>query len=167
MFLLIWPEHELHKNVRNAFLWRTLEATLHELFLQSQFQGDYKKNNNKRKKSSRTNEQPPLSFSLLSSGLQGCRRFQSSAVNYSTLLLEADSERLYVGARGAVFALSASDVSASSALTVSLFCFARWAPRVPCIFNSARSFICIPRRRNPPSSVGLFVFARSCSIFTQ
>ncbi|XP_024865344.1 semaphorin-4G [Kryptolebias marmoratus] len=55
---------------------------------------------------------------VLSSGLQGCRRFQSSAVNYSTLLLEADSERLYVGARGAVFALSASDISASSALTI-------------------------------------------------
>lgn len=37
------------------------------------------------------------------------------------MLLEADSERLYVGARGAVFALNASDISASSALTVSLF----------------------------------------------
>lgn len=56
-----------------------------------------------------------------SSGLQGCRRFQSSAVNYSTMLLEADSQRLYVGARGAVFALNASDISASPALTVSLF----------------------------------------------
>lgn len=55
---------------------------------------------------------------VLSSGLQGCRRFQSSAVNYSTMLLEADSERLYVGARGAVFALNASDISASSALTI-------------------------------------------------
>lgn len=64
--------------------------------------------------------------SLMSSllGLRGCRHFQSSAVNYSTMLLEADSERLYVGARGAVFALNASDISASSALTVSLFvCF--------------------------------------------
>lgn len=62
-------------------------------------------------------------FTLLSpllSGLQGCRRFQSSAVSYSTMLLEADSERLFVGARGAVFALNASDISASSALTVSL-----------------------------------------------
>lgn len=37
------------------------------------------------------------------------------------MLLEAESERLYVGARGAVFALNASDISASSALTVSLF----------------------------------------------
>ncbi|XP_033181461.1 semaphorin-4G-like isoform X2 [Mastacembelus armatus] len=34
------------------------------------------------------------------------------------MLLEADSERLYVGARGAVFALNASDISASSALTI-------------------------------------------------
>ncbi|XP_035519167.1 semaphorin-4G-like [Morone saxatilis] len=55
---------------------------------------------------------------VLSSGLQGCRRFQSSAVNYSTMLLEADSERLYVGARGAAYALNASDISASSALTI-------------------------------------------------
>ncbi|XP_034408578.1 semaphorin-4G [Cyclopterus lumpus] len=55
---------------------------------------------------------------VLNSGLQGCRRFQSSAVGYSTMLLEADSERLFVGARGAVFALNASDISASSALTI-------------------------------------------------
>lgn len=55
------------------------------------------------------------------SGLQGCRRFQSSSSNYTTMLLEADIERLYVGARGAVFALNASDISASSALTVGLF----------------------------------------------
>uniref|UniRef100_A0A3P9PYE6 Semaphorin 4G n=1 Tax=Poecilia reticulata TaxID=8081 RepID=A0A3P9PYE6_POERE len=55
---------------------------------------------------------------LFPSGLEGYRRFESSAVNYSTMLLEADSERLYVGARGAVFALNASDISASSALTI-------------------------------------------------
>ncbi|KAM6922633.1 semaphorin-4G-like [Lycodopsis pacificus] len=55
---------------------------------------------------------------VLNSGLQGCRRFQSSAASYSTMLLEADSERLFVGARGAVFALNASDISASSALTI-------------------------------------------------
>uniref|UniRef100_A0A672FS82 Sema domain-containing protein n=1 Tax=Salarias fasciatus TaxID=181472 RepID=A0A672FS82_SALFA len=61
---------------------------------------------------------PLLSSPLLSSGLQGCRRFHSSAVNYSSMLLEADSERLYVGARGAAFALNASDISASSALTI-------------------------------------------------
>uniref|UniRef100_H3CTC4 Semaphorin 4G n=1 Tax=Tetraodon nigroviridis TaxID=99883 RepID=H3CTC4_TETNG len=46
------------------------------------------------------------------------RRFRSPAVNYSTVLLEAESQRLYVGARGAVFALNASDISASSALTI-------------------------------------------------
>ncbi|XP_034040072.1 semaphorin-4G-like [Thalassophryne amazonica] len=58
-------------------------------------------------------------ITVLSSGLQGCRRFQSSsAVSYSTMLLEADSERLYVGARGAIFSLSASDISASSAVTI-------------------------------------------------
>ncbi|KAM9848040.1 semaphorin-4G-like [Aulostomus maculatus] len=67
---------------------------------------------------------PPLDLdvtprvTVLSSSLQGCRSFHSSAVNYSTMLLEADSERLYVGARGAVFALNASDISASSPLTI-------------------------------------------------
>uniref|UniRef100_A0A7N6BMG2 Sema domain-containing protein n=1 Tax=Anabas testudineus TaxID=64144 RepID=A0A7N6BMG2_ANATE len=61
----------------------------------------------------------PLLSSPLLTGLQGCKHFQSSAaVNYTTMLLEADSERLYVGARGAVFALNASDISASSALTI-------------------------------------------------
>ncbi|KAM4590885.1 semaphorin-4G-like isoform 1-T3 [Odontesthes bonariensis] len=55
---------------------------------------------------------------VLSSGLQGSRRFQSSAVNYGPMLLEAESERLYIGARGAVFALNASDISARSALTI-------------------------------------------------
>ncbi|XP_055018332.1 semaphorin-4G-like [Boleophthalmus pectinirostris] len=44
-------------------------------------------------------------------GLHGSRRFLSSAVNHSVLLLEPESERLYVGARGAVFALNASDIS--------------------------------------------------------
>ncbi|XP_061600693.1 semaphorin-4G-like [Cololabis saira] len=55
---------------------------------------------------------------VLTSGLHGCRRFQSSAVNYSTLLLETERERLYVGARGAAFALNASDISASPALAI-------------------------------------------------
>lgn len=52
------------------------------------------------------------------SGLQGCRRFRSSAVDYSSVLLEADSQRLYVGARGAVFALNASDISSGLALKI-------------------------------------------------
>ncbi|KAM9808669.1 semaphorin-4G isoform X1 [Syngnathus typhle] len=66
---------------------------------------------------------PPLDLdvtprvTVLSNSLQGCRRFSSSsAVNYSTMLLEADSQRLYVGARGAAFALNAADVSAAPAL---------------------------------------------------
>ncbi|XP_054654447.1 semaphorin-4G-like [Dunckerocampus dactyliophorus] len=68
---------------------------------------------------------PPLDLdvtprvTVLSSSLHGCRRFRSSAVNYSAMLLEADSEqRLYVGARGAAFALDAYDISAASALTI-------------------------------------------------
>lgn len=61
----------------------------------------------------------PLS-PLLFSGLQGCRRFQWSTVNYSTLLLEEDRGLLYVGARGAVFALNATDISANTARIVSM-----------------------------------------------
>ena len=63
-------------------------------------------------------------------GLLGCERFQGSVVNYSTLLLEEkqapeggeESEGgggvLYVGARGAVYALPASNISASPPRTV-------------------------------------------------
>lgn len=47
-------------------------------------------------------------------GLQSCRRFVSPTVNHSALLLEPDSERLYVGARGAVFSLPADDISGSA-----------------------------------------------------
>uniref|UniRef100_A0A8C8M8K5 Uncharacterized protein n=1 Tax=Oncorhynchus tshawytscha TaxID=74940 RepID=A0A8C8M8K5_ONCTS len=47
-------------------------------------------------------------------GLLGCRRFQSSVVNYSTLLLEEDKGLLYVGARGAAFSLNATDISDST-----------------------------------------------------
>ncbi|XP_076017044.1 semaphorin-4G-like [Genypterus blacodes] len=57
-------------------------------------------------------------ITVLKSSLQDCRRFQSYAVNYSSVLLKADSERLFVGARGAVFSLNASDISASPALTI-------------------------------------------------
>lgn len=65
---------------------------------------------------------PYFLLSVVPTGLQGCRRFRSSAVDYSSVLLEADSQRLYVGARGAVFALNASDISSGLALKVSLFC---------------------------------------------
>uniref|UniRef100_A0A8C5HW37 Semaphorin-4G-like n=1 Tax=Gouania willdenowi TaxID=441366 RepID=A0A8C5HW37_GOUWI len=95
----------------------------------------------KQRKVSFINHQPLLSsFPLLLSGLQGCRRFYSSAVNYSSLFLEADGERLYVGARGAVFALNASDISASVAPTVSTECFnhIRFLQR----FNSTHLYMC-------------------------
>ena len=91
---------------------------------------------------------PLLSSPLLSSGLQGCRRFRSSAVDYRTVLLEAESQRLYVGARGAVFALNATDISARSALTVScLHVTACCAPRLP-YPQPSNGIICIPQHRN-------------------
>lgn len=42
--------------------------------------------------------------------LSGTRRFKGPAQNYSTLLLEEASARLLVGARGALFSLSAHDI---------------------------------------------------------
>lgn len=80
---------------------------------------------------------------LLSVGLQGSRRFQSSTVNYSTLLLDADRERLYVGARGAVFALDATDISASPAASVSTIVAACRAPRRPRFFISVTSWFAL------------------------
>ncbi|XP_077586404.1 semaphorin-4G-like [Stigmatopora nigra] len=56
---------------------------------------------------------------ILHSNVQGLKRFASPvAVNYSTLLLEADSRRLFVGAREAAFALDATDIEAVPALNI-------------------------------------------------
>ncbi|KAJ8416157.1 hypothetical protein AAFF_G00381790 [Aldrovandia affinis] len=51
-------------------------------------------------------------ITVLSNGLLGCRRFSGEALNYSSLLLEDTAGVLYVGARGAVFALDTSDIAA-------------------------------------------------------
>ncbi|KAM6415740.1 semaphorin-4G [Rhynochetos jubatus] len=48
----------------------------------------------------------------------GVRRFSTSTLNYSTLLLEDDRGILYVGARGAIFALNSSDVADGSHRTI-------------------------------------------------
>lgn len=55
---------------------------------------------------------------LCVSGLLGLRRFRGSTLNYSLLLLEEEAGLLYVGARGALYALQASDISSSSPQTV-------------------------------------------------
>ncbi|KAL6487333.1 hypothetical protein MHYP_G00039590 [Metynnis hypsauchen] len=63
---------------------------------------------------------PPLDLDItprstvLSNGLWGCRRFSGTALNYSTLLLEEEAGVLYVGARGALYALQADNISNSS-----------------------------------------------------
>uniref|UniRef100_A0AAR2J8V2 Sema domain-containing protein n=1 Tax=Pygocentrus nattereri TaxID=42514 RepID=A0AAR2J8V2_PYGNA len=60
---------------------------------------------------------PPLDLDItprttvLSNGLWGCRRFSGTALNYSTLLLEEEAGVLYVGARGALYALQADNIS--------------------------------------------------------
>uniref|UniRef100_A0A8C6ZH46 Semaphorin 4G n=1 Tax=Nothoprocta perdicaria TaxID=30464 RepID=A0A8C6ZH46_NOTPE len=50
--------------------------------------------------------------------LSGARRFSTRSLNYSTLLLEEERGVLYVGARGAVFALNARDVADGSHRTI-------------------------------------------------
>ncbi|NXT18719.1 SEM4G protein, partial [Syrrhaptes paradoxus] len=50
--------------------------------------------------------------------LSGVRRFSTRTLNYSTLLLEDDWGILYVGARGAIFALNSSDVADGSHRTI-------------------------------------------------
>ncbi|XP_059929720.1 semaphorin-4G-like [Gadus macrocephalus] len=58
-------------------------------------------------------------LTITTSGLEGCRRFQSpAAVDYGSLLLEADGGRLYVGARGGAFSLDARDISANTTLAI-------------------------------------------------
>lgn len=56
---------------------------------------------------------------LLSPELSGTRNFKGPAQNYSTLLLEEASARLLVGARGALFSLSAHDIGDGSHKEVS------------------------------------------------
>lgn len=56
----------------------------------------------------------------LSAGLLGSSRFAGSSQNYSTLLLEEASGLLYVGGRGALYALNTSNISTPGNLTVSV-----------------------------------------------
>ncbi|KAI1894265.1 hypothetical protein AGOR_G00114030 [Albula goreensis] len=55
---------------------------------------------------------------VLSTGLLGSQRFSGAARSYSVLLLEEDAGMLYVGARGALYALDASDIAAGNALSI-------------------------------------------------
>ncbi|KAM8806112.1 semaphorin-4G [Eudromia elegans] len=50
--------------------------------------------------------------------LSGVRRFSTRSLNYTALLLEEERGVLYVGARGALFALNASDVADGSHRTI-------------------------------------------------
>ncbi|XP_073345152.1 semaphorin-4G [Pagrus major] len=55
---------------------------------------------------------------VFSKGLLGSTRFTGSSQNYSTLLLEEASGLLYVGGRGALYALNTSDISTPGNLTI-------------------------------------------------
>uniref|UniRef100_A0A671YC84 Semaphorin 4G n=1 Tax=Sparus aurata TaxID=8175 RepID=A0A671YC84_SPAAU len=54
----------------------------------------------------------------LTRGLLGSSRFAGSSQNYSTLLLEEASGLLYVGGRGALYALNTSNISTPGNLTI-------------------------------------------------
>lgn len=84
---------------------------------------------------------------VCASELWKSRRFSGSAVNYSTLLLEEEPGLLYVGARGALYALQASDISSSShtvstPLACLRFVFQIWdhclEKMQPCRFSAVR-----------------------------
>uniref|UniRef100_A0A672H3Z1 Sema domain-containing protein n=1 Tax=Salarias fasciatus TaxID=181472 RepID=A0A672H3Z1_SALFA len=56
--------------------------------------------------------------SYVSPGMLGTACFSGSSQNYSTLLLEEDAGLLYVGGRGALFALNSSNISTPANLTI-------------------------------------------------
>uniref|UniRef100_I3JM66 Semaphorin 4G n=1 Tax=Oreochromis niloticus TaxID=8128 RepID=I3JM66_ORENI len=55
---------------------------------------------------------------VFSKGLLGSTRFIGSSRNYSTLLLEEEAGLLYVGGRGALYALNTSSISTPANLTI-------------------------------------------------
>lgn len=55
----------------------------------------------------------------LRAGVTGSARFSGRSRNYSTLLLEEEAGLLFVGGRGAVFALNSSNISSPTKPPVS------------------------------------------------
>lgn len=60
-----------------------------------------------------------IQISTISTGLLGSARFIGSSRNYSALLLEEESGLLFVGGRGALYALNTSNISTATGLSVS------------------------------------------------
>lgn len=60
-----------------------------------------------------------IQISTISTGLLGSARFVGSSRNYSALLLEEESGLLFVGGRGALYALNTSNISTATGLSVS------------------------------------------------
>lgn len=60
-----------------------------------------------------------IQISTISAGLLGSSNFVGSSRNYSALLLEEESGLLYVGSRGALYALNTSNISTATGLRVS------------------------------------------------
>lgn len=56
---------------------------------------------------------PKMILTTYVSELSGSKRFSGSALNYSSLLLEDEAGLLYVGARGALYALQTSNISST------------------------------------------------------
>ncbi|KAM9715478.1 semaphorin-4G isoform 2-T2 [Menidia menidia] len=55
---------------------------------------------------------------VIAKGMMGTIRFRGSSQNYSTLLLEEEAGLLYVGGRGALYALNVSNISTPANLTI-------------------------------------------------
>ncbi|CAL8282002.1 unnamed protein product [Merluccius merluccius] len=59
-----------------------------------------------------------LCHHIHASGVLGCQRFRGSVQNYSTLLLDEGAGLLYVGGRGALYALHTANISAPAKATI-------------------------------------------------
>uniref|UniRef100_A0A3Q3H162 Sema domain-containing protein n=1 Tax=Labrus bergylta TaxID=56723 RepID=A0A3Q3H162_9LABR len=71
-------------------------------------------------------------------GLLGSNRFSGASQNYSTLLLEVEAGLLYVGGRGALYALNTSDISTPANLTTECYNHIRFLQR----YNETHLYAC-------------------------
>uniref|UniRef100_A0A3B5BBB6 Semaphorin-4G-like n=1 Tax=Stegastes partitus TaxID=144197 RepID=A0A3B5BBB6_9TELE len=82
----------------------------------------------------------PLSLYQMScfSGMLGSTRFTGSSMNFSTLLLEEDTGMLYVGGRGALYALNISNISTPANLSTECYNHIRFLQR----YNETHLYVC-------------------------
>ncbi|KAG7255944.1 hypothetical protein CRUP_019723 [Coryphaenoides rupestris] len=81
---------------------------------------------------------PAKGFTGLLIGVLGCQRFRGSVQNYSTLLLDEGAGLLYVGGRGALYALDAANISAPANATTECYNHIRFLQH----YNSTHLYVC-------------------------